>query len=192
MSVADFDPLALEQVAVNDPERCYHCKKAIFGKALNIAKAHGFDILCDGTNLDDFRDYRPGLKACEELGIKHPLSDAGMNKREVRELSRTLGNQNWNRPASACLASRVPTGRSLDAENLKKIDAAEDILREYGFSGGRARLAGTAVRLELPPEQIPTAADMHLELTEQILAIGFTGVWLDMQGYRRGSANKPD
>lgn len=190
--VADFDPLSLEDVAVNDPERCYHCKKAIFGKALNIAQSHGFDILCDGTNLDDFGDYRPGLKACDELGIKHPLSDAGMNKSDVRELSCKMGNQNWNRPASACLASRVPTGRSLEAEYLKRIDAAEDVLREYGFTGVRARLAGTAIRIELPSEQIPTAAAMHLELTDQILALGFTGVWLDLLGYRRGSANAPE
>ena len=99
--------------------------------AIRSYYAHGFDILCDGTNTDDYGDYRPGLKACEELGVKHPLAEAMMNKKAVRELSRTLGNQNWNRPASACLASRVPTGRKLEAENLQRIDAAEDILREY-------------------------------------------------------------
>jgi pyridinium-3,5-biscarboxylic acid mononucleotide sulfurtransferase len=190
--VAEFAPLELEAVAINDPERCYHCKKAIFSKAQQIAREQGFEILCDGTNTDDYGDYRPGLKACNELGVKHPLADSGMDKQAVRELSKEYGNQNWNRPASACLASRVPCGRRLEADLLKQVDAVEDILREQGFTGGRARVSGNGVRLELPPEQIERAASLHNELSEAILAIGFSNVSLDLQGYRRGSTNKPE
>ncbi len=190
--VIEFAPLELEAVAVNDHERCYYCKKAIFSEAMKIAGQQGFSILCDGTNTDDYGDYRPGLKACNELGVKHPLADAGMNKQAVRELSKELGNANWARPASACLASRVPCGRRLEAGLLKKVDAVEDILREHGFTGGRARAAGNGIRIELPSNQIVRAAELHSELSQAVIAIGFDSVSLDLQGYRRGSANTPD
>ena len=190
--VIKFTPLELEAVAINDSERCYYCKKAIFSEALKIAKEQGFSILCDGTNTDDYGDYRPGLKACNELGVKHPLADSGMDKQSVRELSKEFGNANWDRPASACLASRVPCGRRLEADLLKSVDIAEDILRELGFTGGRARVAGDGIRLELPPDQIQRAATLHQQLSQKILAIGFANVSLDLQGYRRGSANNPD
>ena len=188
-TVVDFAPLEMEDITINDPERCYHCKKAIFSKALQIASKQGYNILCDGTNTDDFGDYRPGLKACNELGVKQPLADAGMDKQAVRKLSKKLGNQNWNRPASACLASRIPCGRRLNADLLKRIDAVEDILHEHGFTGGRARVSGDGIRLELPPEQIPRAASLCGELSEAIIKTGFSNVSLDLQGYRRGSAN---
>ncbi len=186
------DLLALPAVVRNDPLRCYHCKKALFGDCAEMARQTGFSLMLDGTNLDDGRDYRPGSRAARELGVRSPLAEAGLGKQDIRDLSRRLGLPTWKRPAFACLASRIPYGSPISAHALRQVDRCESALRSLGFDGSRARHHGASVRIEIP-----------LHLLSQILAeparraviraakeAGFTYVCLDLEGYRSGSLNE--
>ena len=175
----------------NGLERCYTCKKDLYRHTKSLARELGLRWLANGTNLDDLSDFRPGLAAAEEFGVRSPLVEAGLRKREVRDLSRRLGLANWDKPADACLSSRVPFGTMITVERLSRIEKAEAILKEEGFQQVRVRDHGEVARIELAPEDLARLMDSsHRErLVTGIKNTGFRYVTLDLQGYRQGSLN---
>ncbi|MDK2847164.1 MAG: pyridinium-3,5-biscarboxylic acid mononucleotide sulfurtransferase [Desulfuromonadales bacterium] len=190
--VVSCDLLRLADVVRNDALRCYHCKKALFGLCMEATRQHGFKVLLDGTNLDDSRDYRPGRQAALELNVRSPLADAGLNKETIRSLSRQLALPTWNRPAFACLASRIPYGTAIDARMLAQVEQCERVLRSLGFGGARARYHGDTVRIEIAPSSFSTMLEetTRLAVIEGAKSAGFTFVSLDLEGYRTGSLNE--
>jgi len=186
------DALAIPNVPDNDPERCYHCKKALFSEMVEIAEKHGLKVVLDGSNADDTTDFRPGTRATRELGVRSPLKELGLGKARIREMSRALGLVTWDRPAYACLASRVPYGTKLTREVLGQIEAAESILREMGFRQCRVRHHGNLARIELLQEDMDAllAPDARNLALHRLRAVGYTHVALDLAGYRTGSMNE--
>jgi len=178
-----IDELQLEPFRGNPPDRCYHCKRARFLLALDISRRWGA-ILVEGSNRDDLGDYRPGLKALKELGIPSPLMEVGLGKGEVRTLARRLGLPNWDKPSSACLATRVPYGVPLDREILDRISASERSLLDLGFRGFRVRFHGDLARLEFPKDAFPAVLEKAEEIVRRVKAAGFALVCLDLEGYR--------
>ena len=175
----------------NPVNRCYFCKHELFSKLGEIAAQRGFAVVCDGNNADDIGDYRPGRQAAQELEVRSPLQEAGLTKEEIRWLSRRAGLPIWDRPASACLSSRIPYGTPVTIEKLSRIEQGEAILRASGFQQMRVRHHGDLVRLEIAPEELPRALTMEMarHLTQAFQALGFQYVTLDLQGYRTGSLN---
>lgn len=186
------DPDIDDTVAANPQDRCYHCKKVEFGRMLAEAEARGFSTVLDGSNLDDLNDYRPGLRALKELRIVSPLREAGLAKREIRSLSQRFGLPTWNKPAFACLASRVPYGEPIDREKLLKIERAEDVLRLRGFHQYRVRVHGDLARIEVAPDERARFFDPDTldEVSRAIKEAGFLYVALELEGYRSGSLNR--
>jgi uncharacterized protein len=176
----------------NPPDRCYHCKKALFSRFLEIAKARGISYVLDGTNADDASDFRPGERALRTLGVRSPLRDAGLRKREIRLLSRRLGLPTADRPSLACLASRFPYGTAIDQGGLRRLEAAEDVLRKMGFRQVRVRHHGSIARIEIEP--VCFSAVMKRQVRERIVQalkkLGWDYVALDLAGYRTGSLNE--
>lgn len=191
IKIMHLDPLSCVDVASNPKDRCYHCKKIIMGEALKAAASEGFPTLCDGTNTDDLSDYRPGMKACDELGIKHPLLEAGLGKKDIRLISRRLGIDSWMKPSSACMASRIPTGTALSEDVLSAARRAENALAEMGFRGTRVRCIDglNKARLEFKPIYLHRAFAMKNEIESALKSAGFASVEIDPSGYRRGSMN---
>lgn len=189
--VEKISPLAFEEIRRNEADRCYHCKRIIFGRLVEIAHTRGYDVVIDGTNIDDFSDYRPGLKACFELGVRHPLAEADLNKEEIRTLSRLRNLPTANKPAFACLASRVPYGMPLNAKTLEQIEAAEQVLADLGFQQYRVRHHGNLARLEVLAEDLERMADDKLRqhIVSALERLGYTYVTLDLKGYTMGSLN---
>ena len=176
---------------MNQADRCYHCKTELFGVLAKLRAARGFEAVTYGVNTDETKDFRPGHRAASEFGVVAPLLDAGLTKAEIRELSRRAGLATWDRPASACLSSRVPYGMPVTLENLSRIERAESALREHGFRQVRVRSHGELARIEIAPDELPRAlqGDLAEALTERIRETGFTYVMLDPEGYRQGSLN---
>jgi pyridinium-3,5-biscarboxylic acid mononucleotide sulfurtransferase len=176
---------------VNEADRCYHCKTELFSKLTELRAARKYASVIYGVNADDMRDFRPGHRAATEFGVLAPLLKVGLNKAEIRELSRRSGLPTWDRPASACLSSRVPYGMPVTVEILSRVDRAESALRELGFQQIRVRAHGELARIEISPEELPRAlhTEMTREIAERIRAVGFTFVTLDLEGYRQGSLN---
>jgi uncharacterized protein len=185
------EQLSMEEFVQNDPQRCYHCKKELFDKLSGLAAQTGYAYLAEGTNLDDLGDYRPGLRAAQEYGVKSPLVEAGFTKQAVRELSHKLNLPTWNKPAEACLSSRFPYGTPIILKHLRQVNQAEGILRSKGFTQVRVRYHGSIARIELDLEELPRALSSPLkeEITQAIKALGFQYVALDLEGYQRGSLN---
>ena len=182
----------VREFSENRPERCYYCKKNIFAKILEVAEKEGFPVVVEGSNVDDLGDYRPGMKALKELKIQSPLLEARFTKAEIRELARTLGISSWNKPAGACLATRIPFHTKLTPELLKLIEETEGVLWDLGLFGGRVRLHGTIARIELPLDRLMDAVvgDVRQILVEKFKAQGFHHVCLDLEGYVKGSMNR--
>jgi pyridinium-3,5-biscarboxylic acid mononucleotide sulfurtransferase len=174
--------------ARNPANRCYFCKSELFDRMRDLARAEGFDAVADGSNLDDLGDFRPGRKAGAERGVQSPLVDAGFGKREVRALSRELGLPTWDKPASPCLASRIPTGQPVDAAKLAQIDRAEQVLWDCGIRGGRVRHHGDVARIELPESERAALADpvFRQRIAAGVRAAGFRFVAVDLEPYRMG------
>ncbi len=190
--VIDTSELAIEGFANNPPERCYFCKTELFGKLKDIAKEHGFLNVADGANLDDTLEFRPGLQASKELNVRSPLKEAGLAKKDIREVSKMLNLPNWNKPAYACLSSRFPYGQSITEEKLSMVSEAEKYLRGLGLIQFRVRHHETIARIEVLPEDIHilTNSPAREELIAKFKEIGFTYVALDLEGYRSGSMNE--
>ncbi len=190
--VIDTSELAIEGFANNPPERCYFCKTELFGKLKDIAKEHDFLNVADGANLDDTQEFRPGLKASKELNVRSPLKEAGLAKKDIREVSKMLNLPNWDKPAYACLSSRFPYGQSITEEKINMVSAAEKYLRELGLIQFRVRHHETIARIEVLPEDIHILTNLPVrdELADRFKEIGFTYVTLDLAGYRSGSMNE--
>lgn len=176
----------------NPPNRCYFCKQELYEKLTRLARERGFRAVCDGANLDDMGDFRPGRQAAREFGVISPLIECQLTKAEVRELSRRHGLPTWDKPASACLASRIPYGMEVTWEKLRTIERGEEILRDLGFRIFRVRHHGPLVRLELGSDELPRALDPRMleRLVREFKALGFTFVTLDLEGYRTGALNE--
>ena len=175
----------------NGADRCYHCKKGRFAALVAWAAAEGYRWALEGANADDAGDYRPGLRALTELAaVRSPLLEAGLTKAEVRELSRRWGLPTWNKPAAACLSSRVAYGLPVTAEKLSQIEQAEAVLKSYCRGQLRVRHHGELARIETEPEEIAAIAGAAAEIAAQLKALGFTFVAVDLDGYRTGSMNQ--
>lgn len=187
-----FPALAHPEIVANRPDRCYHCKRAIFGRLLEIVHAEGLSVLVHGANQDDLGDYRPGLRAAEELGVRAPFLEAGLGKTEIRELSRQMALPTADLPPMACLASRIPYGTPLTAEALARVDTAEEYLRrEWGLCQLRVRDHFPLARLEVPEDDIPRLAALpaRREIARRLRELGYRYVTLDLEGFRSGSLN---
>lgn len=176
----------------NAADRCYFCKDELFNVLDALAVARGIEAVCYGVNADDTLDFRPGHRAASEHRVLAPLLDAGMTKAEIRMLSERAGLPTWDRPASACLSSRLPYGTEVTAERLALVERGESALRELGFRQFRVRLHDKLARIEISPEEMPLAfaADMPVKISQRLKAVGFTYVALDLEGYRQGSLNE--
>lgn len=176
----------------NPPNRCYYCKSELYTKLNRLALERGFAVICDGTNADDVGDFRPGREAAREMGVRSPLLECGLNKSEIRELSRRANLPTWNEPASACLSSRVPYGQVVTIEKLSMIDKAEMALKELGFRQVRTRHHGEVARIEIAEQEMQRALEpaMARRMSAALKALGFRYVTLDLEGYRTGSLNE--
>jgi pyridinium-3,5-biscarboxylic acid mononucleotide sulfurtransferase len=190
--IVESDQMADEKFLSNSAERCYHCKTRVFGKLAAVVKELGDYVVVDGSNADDRKDFRPGMKANAELGIRSPLEEAGFTKQEIRTLSKRLGLPTWNQPSFACLASRIPYGMRITPEVLKRIDASETLLRRLGFEQVRVRHHGNIARIELPSGEFSALIKSADEngIVEKLKSIGYAYVALDLEGYRTGSMNE--
>ena len=180
-----------EAIRNNPPDRCYLCKHSLFTLLLDVAAKENIIDVLDGTNLDDLNDYRPGMRALSELGIKSPLLAAGLTKQNIRDLSREHGLATWDKPAAACLLSRIPHGTRIEESELRRIDQAEHFLKELGFEAVRLRSHGDLARIEVPREQVAEVveADRRHGIVPRLLALGYRHVAVDLAGYRMGSLN---
>jgi pyridinium-3,5-biscarboxylic acid mononucleotide sulfurtransferase len=175
----------------NNADRCYHCKDELFDRMETLAREWGFHAIAYGINADDTRDFRPGHRAAHEHRVLAPLLDAGMSKAEIRLLSRLAKLPTWDRPASACLSSRVPYGTAVTPELLEKIERAESALRDLGFRQFRVRAHGDLARIELAQDELARGLDPAVarEMSARLKSLGFSFVTLDLEGYRQGSLN---
>ena len=175
----------------NPSNRCYFCKHELYSRLQELARMRGCRYVIDGNNLDDTSDYRPGRRAGRELDIRSPLIEAGLNKAEIRELSRRQGLPTWNQPASACLSSRIPYGSPVTREKLRMIDQGEQMMRTLGFSQTRVRHHGDIARIEIAREEMPKALNIDVfdRLSSEFRKIGFRFVAIDVDGYRTGALN---
>jgi pyridinium-3,5-biscarboxylic acid mononucleotide sulfurtransferase len=175
----------------NAADRCYHCKAELFEQMDALARARNFRAVAYGINADDTSDFRPGHRAAHEHGVLAPLLDAALSKREIRLLSRLAGLPTWDRPASACLSSRVPYGTAVTPELLARIERAEAVLRELGFRQLRVRVHDKVARIELAPDEMSRAMEPAVaqQIAARLKSLGFSFVTLDLEGYRQGSLN---
>lgn len=175
----------------NPVERCYLCKKLLFNEIISFSRSNGFPNIIDGTNADDTGDFRPGMKALKEMGVRSPLLEAGLTKDDIRQACRNAGLELWDKPAMACLLTRIPYDTEINEETLRMIEAGEDLLFEKGFPGTRVRVHGDVARIECMPgyiEKIINAPNRESIITS-LKKIGFRYVSLDLEGYRTGSLN---
>lgn len=183
-----------DHIRQNPEERCYLCKKTLFGKIVEYAGKNGYRYIVDGTNTDDKNDYRPGLKALSEMNIRSPLAEAGLSKMEIRELAHKAGLAVWDKPALSCLLTRIPFDTSISEGMLRMIEKAEDQLHEKGYPGTRVRMHGDIARIECIPAYISKLVNdpERGSIVTYLKNIGFRYVSLDLEGYRTGSLNPKD
>lgn len=182
--------LSNPQYAANPAKRCYFCKHDLFSRLAALAKDRGHQVVLSGANADDVGDFRPGMDAAAELGVRSPLMEAGLTKTDVRELSRRMDLPTWDKPAMACLASRVPYGQSITAERLARIEQAEVAIRDMGFGQVRVRDHAPVARIEVPPDQMSRLLERREEAVKALGDCGYTYVSMDLVGFRSGSANE--
>ena len=190
--VFESDELSIEGFRENPKNRCYICKNTLFRKIIEVASAEGIENVAEGSNLDDNGDYRPGLIAVAELGIKSPLRYAGLTKEEIRSLSKEMDLPTWDKPSFACLASRFVYGETISEEKLKMVEKAEQLLLDLGFRQLRVRVHGNIARIEVLPEEIGKLVDEKVRHTvyNTLKSLGFDYVTMDLAGYRTGSMNE--
>ena len=190
--IVDSEELSIEGFAQNPKNRCYLCKRELFSKIINIAKEHGISYIAEGSNTDDNGDYRPGLTAVAELGVKSPLREAELSKAEIRELSKEMGLPTWDKQSFACLSSRFVYGETITEEKLSMVDKAEQKLLDLGFHQVRVRIHGNIARIEIDRSQLAEIVKPEIAqpLAEYLHELGFLYVSLDLDGYKTGSMNK--
>jgi uncharacterized protein len=181
-----------QEFVKNPPLRCYICKKDDFAPMIDIAREEGYNHVLDGSHAQDKDDYRPGLKALEELHIRSPLKEAGFVKEEIRILSKEMGLPTWNKPSAACLASRIPYGSAITPQALKQVDRAESVLRSLGFKQVRVRHHDQIARIEVPEEEFRQIVDgkTRKQIVRRFKQLGFAYITFDLEGYRTGSLNE--
>lgn len=190
--LVDTNELADENYASNPTNRCFYCKQELFTTIFPVAAREGLATVCYGANLDDTGDYRPGMQAARQKGARAPLLEAGLGKPEIRAISRHLGLETWDKPAFACLSSRIPYGERVTEEKLQQIDQSETALVEEGFRQVRVRHHGEIARIEVPPADLARffADGRNERIGRRLKEIGFRYVTLDLHGYRSGSLNE--
>jgi uncharacterized protein len=186
------EEMSLSDFVSNPADRCYHCKRAVLQALFYTAKQKGMNYLAHGANVDDGKDYRPGFRAAKEMGAVAPLLDVHLRKEEIRFLSKEIGLSTWNKPARACLASRIPYGDTITEKKLKMVEKAENFLQDKGFSQFRVRHHGPVARIELERSEIDRITDPLLRktLVESFRQIGFVHIAIDLEGYVMGSMNR--
>jgi uncharacterized protein len=186
------DELENPNYSANNADRCYFCKDELYNKLESVARARGIEHIVDGSTVDDLDDYRPGRQAAKQHAVRSPLIEVGLNKSEVRELSRRATLPTWDKPASPCLSSRIAYGTTVTIERLNKVDRGEEILREFGFREFRVRHHDTLVRLEIAAAEMDRVLrkDVIEQLAARFRELGFKYVTLDLQGFRSGSMNE--
>ena len=185
--VVTVDELEMEEIRSNPPDRCYLCKKQLFGKLLEFAAEKQISLTMEGTNEDDLHVYRPGIRAVRELGVKSPLAEAGLTKAEVKALAAEYGISAASRPSTPCMATRLPYGAELNYEVLKQIEEGEAVLRELIGGNVRLRLHGDVARIETDGENLEKAVALRSQLISRLKALGFVYITLDLEGFRSGS-----
>jgi pyridinium-3,5-biscarboxylic acid mononucleotide sulfurtransferase len=186
----DTHELDVPQYAANPANRCYYCKSELWPKLAEVARQRGLRVVLDGSNADDADDYRPGYAAAVENGVRSPLLEAGLSKRDVRELSRARGLPTWDQPASPCLSSRLPYGVAVTAERLRQVEQAESTLRELGFHEFRVRHHDDCLRLETGPAELDRAQRIAPHIMALLVPLGVSRILIDVEGYRRGALNE--
>jgi uncharacterized protein len=174
----------------NNPDRCYHCKTGLYSHLQQLAGEMGYPYILDGSNVDDLGDYRPGLQAKNEQGVRSTLQEAGMVKEEIRQLSQELGLRTWNKPSFACLSSRIPYGTRIEKWKIDQLDEGEYFLSQLGLYQVRVRHHEKIARIEVMPSEIHKVIEHRDAIYEKFSKLGFTYVTLDLQGYRTGSMNE--
>ena len=174
----------------NDGKRCFVCKSHLYHELQTFASENGYDVVLDGANADDLSDYRPGRQAAKDHNIKSPLAELGIGKAEVRRLAKDLQLPNWNKPASACLASRIPYGTEVTKETLAQVEQAEEIMREAGFIQFRVRHHDSVARIEIALEEFARVIEQRESITSQMKKLGYKFISLDLDGFRSGSMNE--
>lgn len=190
--IANIDEFQFDGFCKNPPDRCYICKKAIFSKIIKMAENEQITNVIEGSNLDDEGDYRPGIKAIKELGIKSPLKECGFTKNDIRVLSKYYNVATWEKPSYACLASRFPYGEEITKEKLIMVEKSEKLLSELGFNQYRVRIHGRVARIELLPEDFEKIVSKEIRdiINTSLKSWGFEYISLDLAGYRTGSMNE--
>lgn len=188
--VVDVDDLEDPAFVANPPDRCYHCKLRRFQAMRDLTAQEGLDWLADGTNADDAGDYRPGMRALAEIGVRSPLSEAGLGKAEIRALAQALGLPNWDKPAAPCLATRFPYGTWITPERVQQVARAEAYLHSLGFARVRVRYHGEIARIEVEADAFSRLLAHREQIVAHLRGQGFTYVALDLVGYRSGSMNE--
>jgi len=186
------EELNVENFAKNPPDRCFYCKDELFAKIRGIARDEGYRFVLDGSNLDDTADWRPGRKAALNHSVRSPLIEAGLDKKDIREISRRLNLPSWDKPSSPCLASRFPYGEQITAGSLKQVAEAEGFLRSLGFKEFRVRHHSDIARIELKEEDMAMALkpETRKAITEKLKSIGYKFIVLDIEGFRSGRMNE--
>lgn len=185
--VLPADPFSAEGFRENGRDRCYICKHFLFSALLEKAKEEGIPFVADGTNADDTKEFRPGLRALKELDIRSPLAETGLTKKEIRELSEKEGLPTWNKPSFSCLATRFPYGEELTVEKLRRTEAAENLLADLGFTQRRVRVHGNLARIEVLPAEIPLLLERRDMISSRLEELGFLYTTVDLKGFRSGS-----
>jgi uncharacterized protein len=190
--IVDSDEIHRADFLANTPERCYICKKNVFGLLFSVIRAKGYTHLAHGANADDLGDYRPGLRAARELGVVAPLIHAGYTKDDIRRAARQRGLSVWDKPAMACIATRFPYGTPISAATVEQVKRAEQGLADAGLVGCRVRHHGDVARIEVPVEQLAmlVADPLRSRIVDQFRTIGFLHISLDLEGYVSGSMNR--
>lgn len=174
----------------NAPTRCYFCKSEVYDKLIDYAGREGYNFVVDGTNADDVGDHRPGRQAARERGVRSPLQEVGLSKDEIRTLARDLGLPNWDKPAAACLSSRIPYGTTITLQMLSQVEQAERALRQLGFQQMRVRHHDQIARIEVPAESFAEVLAQREQIVDKLKAMGYAYVTLDLTGFRSGSMNE--
>ncbi len=191
--VINTNELDDENFASNPPERCYYCKKELFSKLVVLAKQYELDYVADGSNCDDLNDFRPGMKAASQFGVRSPLKEAMLTKEDIRTLSKEMNLPTWDKPPQPCLSTRFPYGATITREKLSRVGLAEEFLAGFGLRQLRVRVHGDIARIEVPKKDmhILLGKDISKEIVDRFKALGYTYITLDIQGYRMGSMNEP-